>query len=126
MSKKGQFKPGNKAAVGHGRPRISPDVKRVRNALFDEIARAVDTLQLPKEEAVAELGKKDGSILYGILARAIKNDDYKIVQDFMERLIGKPKQSVQLEADVNNTNVDAKFKDLPKEKIERILNIIDE
>jgi len=119
-----QFKPGNTASVGKGRPKIPDDIKEIRKAVYDEISKAVGALELPKEHGINELNKSEGSLIYTILARAVKNNDWKVISAYFERLLGRPKQEIDLKSE--NTNKDASLKDLPREKLERILAIIGE
>lgn len=94
--------------------------KFIRGAVREDLNRAAYLLSIPKEDAIAELTERDGSLLHNILAKAIKNNDWKTVKDFLERLLGKPKQDVHVDANVNTTNVD-----LEPEKLREIMKIID-
>lgn len=83
------FEKGNQAAKGHGRPRNSPDLGVVKKALKDELMRVASVLCLSQEEAVREFNSRENSILHAILAKAVKKNDFKTIQYFIERIIGK-------------------------------------
>ena len=88
------FKKGNQASKGHGRPKLSADRKRVRKATEDQINKCSDMLSLTKSELQAILDQGEQTILINMFIEAIQRKDWKVVSEFMDRIVGKPKQAV--------------------------------
>jgi len=91
---KGKFTKGNK--FSKGREPVGKCVKTVRRKLLAELAKVAETLYLDRDLALKQLNDGTNSVLHAILAKAIKNNDWKVINSFLERLLGKPSQTVEL------------------------------
>lgn len=88
---KGQFTKGNSP-----KNKLEPEVKCIREAVKTEIARVTKVLTLPKSQAMQVLADKNQSLLHSIMEDAIKKKKFHIVQDFIDRTIGKATQATQV------------------------------
>lgn len=88
LSMDGKFKKGNNK--GRGRPRLSQAVKEVRSKCLEEVAKIVEVLSLPIEEAEKIMTDPKSSLLMHMFYEAIKKGDRKAVTDLINRFLPKP------------------------------------
>lgn len=100
------FKPGNKSAVGKGRPRLSEDLKNVKPITPDLVSRIISKFSdMTREEISAFLKDPNTPMMYvaigSILVKAAKDSDHGRFEFLLRRSIGNVKDDV----DGNNRNV---------------------
>jgi len=89
-----QFKKGNKASKGKGRPKLSADRRKVRDATQEQINKCNDMLCMTNSELQEVLNEGEQSILVMMFIKAIQKKDWKVVSEFMDRIVGRPKQAI--------------------------------
>jgi len=77
-----------------GRPRLSSDRRRVRKATEDQINKCSDMLNLTKTELEAILNAGEQTILVNMFIKAVQKGDWKVVSEFLDRIVGRPKQAI--------------------------------
>ena len=102
----GMYKSGQKA--GPGRPPLPTDVRNAKMFMrqeFDRIVMAFTKMQVQDLESF--ISKKQGTALEMAIAtcyfKAISRGENANLGFFLDRIIGKPKQQVEVLADVKNT-----------------------
>lgn len=88
------FKPGNKAAVGHGRPRLTPEMKKVAKLTQSELEFIINSFLTMTREEIQKFAKDPKApilhvIIASILARAATTSDHNKLEAMLIRLIGK-------------------------------------
>lgn len=86
-----RFKKGNK--LGKGRPKLSDLTKAVRYKSMDEIAKIVDAVVLPHEEAKRVMTSNESSLLMKSVFEAIERGDRKLIMDLLLRFLPKPQDN---------------------------------
>ena len=77
-----------------GRPPVDKSVLEIKKALSSEIAELGKLLYTPIGEATNILTDQNATVLKVVFGKAIKNNDWKVVNTVIERLLGKPEQDV--------------------------------
>lgn len=88
------FTPGHKLG---GRPKSNGDLKAIKKSLLDEVHKVAEVLTMPLNEAYAALQNQENSLLHYIMGQAIKNNNDRVILAFLDRTIGKPKESKEEE-----------------------------
>lgn len=111
----GQFKKGNQAAKGHGRPELPPDVKRARELNSNEFTRlATKYLYMNDIELeAAEISEEVPQIEKLVISMIIKahHGDHNCVKLLLERTIGPPPEAPK------TVNHNFNFSHLPAETV---------
>jgi hypothetical protein len=108
----------------NGRPVLPPEVKALKSVTNETIKEVMDLLLEKDITALEELAESDTEpalkVLYaaGVL-RAIKEGDPAHIEPVLNRVLGKPKESVQLSGDKENP-VEVKHSLTVLERIEQL------
>lgn len=104
-----QFKEGNTASVGFGRPKklLSGIMADLREAGYERITKAMVQeayeVLLGMDNAALKAFKdnKDYPAIVGIVAKALlmNKDPFQVLETMMDRAHGKPKQTQEIEAE---------------------------
>ena len=100
-----RFKKGNK--LGRGRPKISELTRKARFLCIEEVARIIETLSLPRDEARKIMNSPDASMLMYAVYTSIEKGDRKILLDILNRFLPKPQRE---EEEVLNQVVQLAYK----------------
>jgi len=97
---------------GHSTPSnvLKPEFKSIRMALKEHVAKTAGELLTPMDEITTRLENNPTALEY-IFYNAIKSKDYKTIENFLDRVIGKPKTII---------NQKLSIKDLSDEKLEEM------
>lgn len=106
-----------------GRPKLSKDIVRVRAALQEEIAKLGDLLTMDPLAFKEKLGEDKPSMLMSMMLDAVQKKDWKVVDQIFNRIIGKPKESLDIKANVE-VKQEIDYKNMSKEDLERIRGIL--
>lgn len=92
-STKGDFKKGNRASVGYGRPKIAPEVRAIREAGTESIIKMFNEFRLMNKEQLKTKMEDPNSTLEElalgkILAEAIKSGDQSKLNFIYDRSVG--------------------------------------
>ena len=107
-----------------GRPKEAPEVKAAKRALKEELAKVSDLLTMSPEEAAEVLADPSTSVLAGIVGRAIKKSDWKILEHIINRQVGKIKDNVEVKSEITNHNIN--YDEIPLDKLKKIKKLLDE
>lgn len=96
------FEKGNQAAVGHGRPIVPPEIKRIKKYTAQELEELITALfTMSKAEVYSFLGRSDGPAIKhavaSVLSNAIENGSGAQLESLLNRIIGKVKDTVKHE-----------------------------
>ena len=108
MSKKPRGKPFPKGVSGNpkGRPKNPPEYNAIVNLIRAEFADVGKLLTMTHEELDQILAQEDMSVLKTILIKKFKKEDLKIVLAVLDRILPKPRETIDLNADVKlNSNI---------------------
>lgn len=115
------FLPGHKDTPNAGRPKMPEEIKRIRAAVLTDIAQCMEALTMDETAALEFLKGPDKSLFKNILANAYVKKDWKTIEAFLDRFIGKPKQQVDIKQETKQIT-----QDIPPEKLERMIAILEE
>ncbi len=96
------FKPGNKAGVGHGRPKISEEERTIRDASRQKLSAVMNKFinGWSFEQLMAFVQDKTNDVFEVMVARmimkGIASGDPKQMNFFMDRLVGPVAKEVNL------------------------------
>jgi len=112
MNKKpaNMFKKGNLG--GPGRPALSEDLKAIKKATKEKLYSIFANFQGMNRKQIQELIPDEMSLLELGMMKSFKNfiktGDYKVIQYPLDHIIGKAKESVDLNA-IGNISLEANF-----------------
>lgn len=113
---KNQFKKGNTASVGKGRPKVTDEERNIRALLKSEIEKVGSALLSPKYALDQIDLNKDVSIMMKMVIEHAKKGNTKILEMFLDRIVGKPKEQVEHSSSDNGIEIKLNYgpNDKPK------------
>lgn len=107
-NEKGQFVKGQ-SGNPKGRPKLRVETVKVKNALRVDIARALHMLTLSHEEIKEREQEFHKSVLHDYVMTAIQTGDWKVISNLLDRLMGKPQESVDHTSSDNSLSFSLKY-----------------
>lgn len=95
------FQLGHEPTPGGGRPRLSVHDKAFRAMNGSRLAEILNTLINCSKEEIMEKAKDPSLSIFelaiaSILSKAVQQGDHKRIDAILDRLVGKPKQSIEV------------------------------
>jgi hypothetical protein len=89
---------------------LKTDMDVIRRSMLSEFGEAVRALYLPREQGIEMLNDPDSSLLVAILAKAVARDNWKVINAFVERVMGKTMQTIDIRANITTQRLSDKQK----------------
>ena len=100
-----------------GRPKKNPAIKAIEKRLRSEIEAIADLLVIDRKLALEKIKDSDSSLLHAIMGKAIQKNDWKIIDSIIQRILGKPKERVELSGEINHNMTNEQIKRMAKEAL---------
>lgn len=118
---KTSFKYDNRKAKGHGRPKISAELRAIQNISADNLTRIISKYfkmgltEFDKARLNPEIARIDAYVT-NIIHRAITDSDPQIARDLLDRMVGKVKEVVTVDI-TRDDEVDEALRDVPEKNV---------
>ena len=94
-----RFKKGNTAGVGNGRPKLTQEQKDIKKKLREHVIEVSRILFMNDDEFNKLFAEEKPTQLEKMLIIAINEQNWKAVDSILNRVIGKPRDSLELTTD---------------------------
>ena len=92
-NEKGQFTKGN---GGGGRKKLSKDLREVRHLALENFVQHITDVLKSTPEEIKKLDQEKLPMSHRTILNAFIKNDYRAIEYFLNRLWGKPKESIEL------------------------------
>lgn len=102
------FQPGNKAAIGHGRPNLPEDLKGIQEITAEVFRKKLTVFLNMRFADVEELADSPelstlDALLVGVIVKAVRDGDDRRLNALLDRQIGKVKVEIESTHNFNST-----------------------
>lgn len=80
-----------------GKPKGTKELSPIRALVKEKIYEVCELLVIDRELAMEKLKEPNAPLIFAIMAKAIQNNNWKVINDILNRVLGLPSQSIEIQ-----------------------------